>query len=112
MEHTFSVDMKSKKYVKNISISDEARDRVLFEGNLGKLHELTLTDDVLEFIGANGVLRVGLTENQLHKALRKASQIQPKLRGGDPHNQRISKPSVNRLEAGNRLSIGEWVKET
>jgi len=71
--------MKSKKYVKNISISDEARDRILFEGNLGELIELTLTEDVLEFIGANGVLRVGLTEDQLRKALRLASQVQPKL---------------------------------
>jgi len=112
MEHTFSVEMKSKKYVKNISISDEAHDRVLFEGNLGKLQEMTLTDDVLEFIGANGVLRVGLTENQLHKALKTASQVQPKLRGGEPNNQKISKPSVNRLEAGNRLSISEWMKES
>ena len=82
MEHTFSVEMKAKKYVKNISISDESHDRVLFEGNLGKLLELTLTDDVLEFIGVNGALRVGLTEDQLRKTLKQASHAQPKLHGG------------------------------
>lgn len=84
MEHTFSVEMRSKKYVKNISISDEAHDRVLFEGNLGELLELSLVEDVLEFIGVNGVLRVGVTEDQLRKALELASQVQPKLRGGEP----------------------------
>ena len=83
MEHTFSVEMKSKKYVKNISISDEAHDRVLFDGNLGELLELSLVEDVLEFIGVNGVLRVGLTEDQLRKALKLAAQVQPKLRGGE-----------------------------
>jgi len=75
LEHTFSVEIKSKKFVKNISISDESHDCVLFEGNLGELLELSLVEDVLEFIGANGVLRVGLTEDQLRKALKMASQV-------------------------------------
>ena len=74
MEHSFSVEMKSKKYVKNISISDEAYDRVLFEGNLGELIELSLAEEVLELIGVNGVLRVGLTEDQLRKTLKPTSQ--------------------------------------
>ena len=75
MEHTFSVDIKSKKYVKNISISDEAHDRVLFEGNLGELVELSFAEDVLEFLGANGVLRVGITEDHLRKALKTTSEV-------------------------------------
>ena len=78
LEHTFSVEMKSKKFVKNISISDEAHERVLFEGNLGKLLELALVEgDVLEFIGVNGVLRVGLTGEQLQKAIRAPSHAEP-----------------------------------
>ena len=69
-KNVFSVEMKSKKYVKSISISDEARDRVLFEGDLGELRELTLSEgDVLEFIEVNGILRIGLTEEQLRKTL-------------------------------------------
>jgi len=51
---------------------------VLFEGNLGELLELSIAEgDVLEFIGVNGVLRVGLTEEQLQKALRVALQVEP-----------------------------------
>jgi len=83
LEHTFSIEMKSKKHVKSISISDEARDRVLFEGNLGGMLELSIVEgDVLEFIGVNGVLRIGITEKQLRKALKTASQVEPQRRGG------------------------------
>jgi hypothetical protein len=78
IDHTFTVEMKSKKHVKSISISDEAHDRVLFEGNLGNLLELTLVEgDVLEFIGGNGILRVAVTKEQLRKALRNASKVGP-----------------------------------
>ena len=71
MEHTFTVEMRSKRDVKSISISDEAHDRVLFEGSLGELLELSLVEgDVLEFVGVNGVLRVAVTEEQLMKALK------------------------------------------
>jgi hypothetical protein len=81
--HTFSVEMKSKRYVKSISISDEAHDRVLFEGNLGELLELSIAEgNVLEFVGVNGVLRVAVTEGQLRKALKNASQVEPQRRGG------------------------------
>jgi len=78
LEHTFSVEMRSKRHVKSISISDEAHDRVLFEGNLGELLELSFEEgNVLEFVGVNGVLRVAVTEGQLRKALRAASQVEP-----------------------------------
>ena len=70
MEHSFSVEMRSKRFVRSISISDEAHDRVLFEGSLGELVELSLAEgDVLEFVGVNGVLRIDLTEEQLRKML-------------------------------------------
>jgi hypothetical protein len=70
LEHAFTVEMKSKSHVKNISISDEAHDRVLFEGNLGELKKISLAEgDVLELVGVNGVLRVDLSEVQLSEAL-------------------------------------------
>jgi predicted RNA-binding protein associated with RNAse of E/G family len=83
-EHTFTIELKSKEYVNNISISDHTHDLVLFEGNLGKLIELSLVEsDVLEIAGANGILRVTATMEQLDKALKEASKAQPKLRGGE-----------------------------
>jgi len=78
MEHTISVEMNSKNQVKNISISNEAHDRVLFEGSIGQLLELSLVEsNVLEFIGTKGVLRVAVTEEQLRNALRASSQVKP-----------------------------------
>ncbi len=78
MEHIFSVEMISKRYVKNISISDEAHDRVLFEGNLGRLLDLSYVEgDVLELVGVNGVLRVNLTREQLQEIIKSASRVNP-----------------------------------
>jgi hypothetical protein len=71
MKYAFSIEMKSKNHVKNISISDEAHDRVLFEGNLGELVELSLVEgEVLEIVGVNGILRVGIKIEQLQKAIK------------------------------------------
>lgn len=66
MEHSFSIEMKSKKYVKNISISDEDYNRVLFEGFLGDLKRLSLVEGrMLEVKGSNGILRIDLSEDEL-----------------------------------------------
>ena len=72
MRNGFSVEINSKTHVKSISISDEDHDRVLFEGNLGDLVDITLEEgDVLEFVGINGVLRVDIKRAQLDKLLNK-----------------------------------------
>lgn len=78
MEHAFSVELKSKEYVKNMSISDEAHGLVLIEGNLGELLELSIVEgDVLEFTGVNGVLRIDVSVEQLHQVLLRKSRIEP-----------------------------------
>ncbi|MDH5266804.1 MAG: hypothetical protein OEW62_03895 [Candidatus Bathyarchaeota archaeon] len=70
MEHTFSVEMKSKKHVRHISLSNESHEHVLFEGSLGELEELSLIEGaVLEVKGANGVLRIDMSEEELRKML-------------------------------------------
>lgn len=75
MEHAFSVEMKSKKYVRHMSISNESYDRVLFEGFLGELKELSMVESaVLEVRGANGILRVDLSEDDLRKMLSKKGE--------------------------------------
>ena len=68
MEHTFSIEMKSKKHVRHISISNESHDRVLFEGYLGELQELSMIEGAaLEVKGVYGVLRIDLSEDELQK---------------------------------------------
>jgi hypothetical protein len=68
MEHSFSIEMKSKKHVKHISLSNESQEHVLFEGSLGELEELSMVEGaVLEVRGVNGVLRIDLSEEELRK---------------------------------------------
>ena len=67
---SFSIEMNSKRYVKSISLSDKTHERVLFEGDLGMLQELSFVEgDILEFTGVNGVLRIDVSEKQLHQVL-------------------------------------------
>lgn len=70
MGHVFSVELKSKRHVRNISISNEARDRVLFEGDLGELEEVAfIGGSMLEVRGTNGVLRVELGHGEMEKLM-------------------------------------------
>ena len=84
MSTSFSVEITSKSHVKTISLSDEAHERVLLEGDLGELRELSLVEgDVLEFMGVNGILRINVAEEQLHQALTRKSRVVQQLRGGE-----------------------------
>ena len=74
-EYSFSVDINSKKHVKNISISDKAHDRVFFEGNLGELVSLSIIDGLLELEGNYGVLRMTMSKELLERALSKPNRV-------------------------------------
>ena len=75
-EGFFSIEMNSKRHVKNISISDESHNRVLFEGYLGNLAKLGMIEDaILEITGTNGVFRIDLTERQLQKILNQKEAV-------------------------------------
>ena len=68
LEHAFSIELKNRRHVKHIFVSDEAHERVLFEGSLGKPMGMSLVEgDVLELVGENGVLRISLTREQLEE---------------------------------------------
>ena len=74
--------MKSKKHVKNISLSNESHEHVLFEGFLGALEELSIVEGVmLEIKGANGILRIDLTEDDLRKMLARKEGLNRQVEG-------------------------------
>ena len=59
MDRGFTAEISSKRHVKNVSISNEAHDRVLFEGVFGELREVYMVDDrVLEIKG--GQVKFGI----------------------------------------------------
>lgn len=62
--------MGSKNHIRNISISDQAHDRVLFDGDLGRLMEVSIIEcSALEIVGENGVLRIEIDEDILQRVL-------------------------------------------
>lgn len=66
MAHMFSIEMRSKKYVKQISLSNEPHNRVYFEGFLGDIEELGFVNGgMLEIKGVNGTFRIDLSKEEL-----------------------------------------------
>ena len=61
--------------MRSISISNEAHDRVLFEGDLGELEEVTFVGgSMLEVRGSNGVLRIELGEDETRRLMNQMSE--------------------------------------
>ena len=70
VEHAFSIVMSSRDHIKNIKVSDDRNDSVVFEGVLGELLGINVDDGVmLEINGANGVLRIDLTRDEIARSL-------------------------------------------
>jgi hypothetical protein len=70
MEHTFSIELTSKRYVRHFALSDTSPERVFFEGSLGQLRSLRLIEcSTLEISGVNGVLRVDLCKSEIDRML-------------------------------------------
>jgi hypothetical protein len=70
-ERMFSIELKSKGDVKNISLDGD--EKVFIEGSIGSLKRAQFLDNlILEVIGSNGELRVDLSMNDLHLRSQKA----------------------------------------
>jgi hypothetical protein len=69
--HSFSVELKSKKHVTSISLSDNEREGVLFEGVLGELEEIGIMEEAILLIhGSHGTLRLDITKEELRQMLK------------------------------------------
>ena len=67
-EHSFSIEMRSRNYLSNVSLSDRSTEPVLIQGVLGGLKEICLQEDVtLEVRGSNGTLRLDVSREELEK---------------------------------------------
>jgi hypothetical protein len=74
-KHAFSVELKSKKYLKLVAIPNDAGGNVLIEGFLGELVVVDLVEGVmLEILGTNGTLKMDLKEEELRKLLTKGGK--------------------------------------
>jgi hypothetical protein len=67
-ERGFSVELKSKRNLKTVTLTNSSSDGVLVEGTIGELVQATLAEDmILEIVGKKGVLRVDLREDEIRK---------------------------------------------
>ena len=67
-ERFFSVELKSKAHLKNVSIANGSRDNVLIECSIGELLQATFADGIiLEVVGKKGILRINLEEHEIKK---------------------------------------------
>jgi hypothetical protein len=67
-ERFFSVELKSKTSLKNVTLANGSSENVLVEGTIGKLVQAVFVEDViLEVVGEKGVLRINLEQKELKK---------------------------------------------
>jgi hypothetical protein len=65
-ERFFSVELKSKHQIKNLSLTNGSHERVLVEGTIGELKQAAFIEDtLLEVTGDKGTLRINLTHSEL-----------------------------------------------
>ena len=65
-ERFFSVELKSKADLKNVTLANGSRDSVLVEGTIGELLQAMFVEDViLEIVGKKGTLRINLKKEEL-----------------------------------------------
>jgi hypothetical protein len=68
--HCFSIELKSREFLRNLMISNRTGETVLLEGFLGELEEMSLVEGgLLEVRGSNGVLRMDVKEEDLEALL-------------------------------------------
>lgn len=65
-ERVFSIELKSKKELKNITLANGGSDNVVIEGSIGELVEARFEEGViLQVVGSEGVLRIDLCEDEI-----------------------------------------------
>ena len=65
-ERSFSIELKSKTSLKNITLNNDSREKALIEGTIGRLERVEFVEDtVLEVMGEKGVLRIDISENEI-----------------------------------------------
>ncbi len=67
-KHAFSIELKSKEYLKLVAMPSGAKDNVLIEGVLGDLKALDLVEEaMLEIQGSNGTFKMDLKLEELNR---------------------------------------------
>ena len=75
-ERVFSVELKSKRDLKNLTLTNGSNEDVLLEGNIGELLRARFAEGiVLEVVGKKGVVRIDLAEEEISKIQNKPAEM-------------------------------------
>jgi hypothetical protein len=67
-ERFFSVELKSRVNLKNVTLTNGSHENVLVEGTIGQLQRAEFAEDIiLEVVGDKGVLRINLCQDEIRK---------------------------------------------
>ena len=67
---SFSLELDSREHIKRVSLPEGTGDKLIVEGDLGKLVLLELIENILLKInGDRGTLRIGISREELEKVL-------------------------------------------
>jgi predicted dehydrogenase len=84
IERFFSVELRSKADLKNITMTNGARDGVLVEGTIGELVEASYAEGlILEIVGTKGTLRINLKDDEIRRARGTSPERNGNLHGCD-----------------------------
>jgi hypothetical protein len=67
-ERSFSIELKPKVTLQNITLNNGSHENALIEGTIGELEHAEFVEDmVLEVLGRKGVLRIDISENEVKR---------------------------------------------
>ena len=73
----FSVELKSKRDLKTITLTNGSSDSVVVEGTIGELVHARFEEGViLEVVGKEGILRIDLEEGEIEKGKKNLSKVE------------------------------------
>ena len=71
-EHSFSIEMGSRRDLSHVSLTDESTEGALIKGKLGEIVEISHPEGMMiEIEGNLGVLRLDLSKEELEKIYNK-----------------------------------------
>ena len=76
-ERCFSIELKSKVNLKNVTLTNGGHENVLIEGTLGQLQRAEFAEGViLEVVGEKGILRINLSQNEIKTKKATTKEVQ------------------------------------
>jgi hypothetical protein len=76
-ERFFSVELKAKVNLKNVTLTNGGHENVLIEGTIGKLQHAGFAEGIiLEIVGDKGVLRINLCQDEIKSKENQAVEVQ------------------------------------